>query len=687
MRTLLITEKPSVARDIALVLGNFKRREGYLENDQYVVSWAYGHITSLAEPQEYDPLYEKWRLESLPIIPEKFKLTVTERKQFSVLKKLLKSSDVSVVINACDAGREGCLIFRWIYKAAKATLPVKRLWLSETTSAAVRNALNSMKDGADYDNLFAAAEARAKSDWLVGINATRAFTIIHGKHISEGTSRTVSVGRVQTPTLAIIVQREREIRDFVPVAYWRVIGTFNTETGEKYRGLGIIADESDRFHDELSAKAFLERITETGTVAKVHYEEKAEVPPMLFSLNDLQREANHVYGMTAAHVLDVAQSLYEKKLITYPRTDSRHLSESLGSTLERRIQSALKTVPCSFLPNPLPVLNKRFVDDNKITDHHAIIPTGLQVNGNLRSDERNIYEMICRRFISAFLPPHKYRMMQVITEAGEVFLSKGKATISPGWRELYKTGTEHGEGEENSLPVLIEGQKVSVFDVETVKKETKPPARYTDASILSAMEYAGRFVEDDELAETLKKAGGIGTSATRAAILERLIKVGYVQRVNKSLVPTSKGEKFIDLAPEVLKDVETTAQWETGLTKIEQGELRADEWLSGITELTREIVEAVRGQVSFEEPSRVKPHERHGRKKVDTVKNISSEQSLVNVNKRKSTRNRTSIFCPAPVPVPTISAMKERKMKDRRPAREKGILDDFFTTVLNFFKR
>lgn len=687
MKTLLIAEKPSVARDIAAVLGNFSRRDGYLESDQYVVSWAYGHITSLAEPHEYDPIYEKWRLDSLPIIPEKFKLTVKERKQFSVLKKLLKGSNVSVVINACDSGREGELIFRWIYKAARATIPIKRLWLSETTPAAVKKALSNLKDGADYDNLFAAAEARAKSDWLVGINATRAFTITHGKLISEGANRTVSVGRVQTPTLALIVNRDREIRDFVPVTFWQVIGTFNTEPGERYRGLGITTDGSDRFKDEAVAKAFLERITEIGVVAEVHYEEKTELPPMLFSLNDLQREANRIYGMTAAHSLEVAQLLYEKKYITYPRTDSRHLSESLADTLDKRVKAALRVVECSLFPGQLPKLGKRHIDDSKITDHHAIIPTETVLNGGLYTGEKEIYELICRRFLSTFLEPARYRVMEVITDAGEKFHSKGKAVIIQGWRELYRANSNEGADEEVGLPALKEGQKVKLDDVETVKKVTKPPARYTDASILSAMEHAGRFVDDDELAETLKKAGGIGTPATRAAILERLIKVEYVQRVNKSLTPTSKGERLIDLAPDVLKDVETTAKWETGLSEIEQGEISAGEWLSGIINLTREIVEAVLGQVSTEGSSSVKPTGKPGRKKMTLGKGASSEQTHETDNKEKPFRNRTFRNTPAPAPAPMISNAKERRVKVRRPERDEGILDEFFTKVLGFFKR
>lgn len=589
MKTLLIAEKPSVARDISAVLGRFSRQEGFLENDQYVVSWAYGHITTLAEPKEYDSAFEKWSLENMPVMPDEFKLTVTERKQFSILKKLLKRKDLTNVINACDAGREGELIFRWIYKTAKSALPVKRLWLSETTPTAVIKALNSMKEGSQYDNLYAAAEARAISDWLVGINSTRAFTVKHGELLS--------IGRVQTPTLALIVQREREIRDFIPETYYQVAATFETESKERYQGVLIKDGKPGRYKEETIAKEHVELVTDSGTIVKASYTEKTEPPPMLFNLNDLQREANHVYGMTAAKVLEVAQSLYEKKLITYPRTDSRHLSESLSGTLNRRIETALRAVSLNSLPDFQSNLGPRYVDNAKITDHHAIIPTEMRANGYLSPVESNIYELICRRYLAIFFPPARYRVMEVTTGAGEMFFSKGRAVISYGWRRVYKfSAGEEDEAGGSGLPALNKGQMVKVVDVEVLKKETSPPVRYTDATLLSAMENAGRLVDDKELANTLKKVGGIGTPATRAAILERLIKVNYVQRQKKSLLPTAKGETLIDLVPEVLTNVDTTAEWEDGLHQIEHGEISAEEWLSGIKNLTRDIVEGVKGQ-------------------------------------------------------------------------------------------
>jgi len=594
LKILIIAEKPSVARDIAYTLGKFNKKEGCLENDRYVISWAYGHITTLAEPQEYDPALEKWDLESLPILPAEFKLTVTERKQFSILKKLLNRKDVFQVINACDAGREGELIFRWIYRASGSTLPVKRLWLSETTPAAIREAMRNLKNGDSYDNLYRAAESRAIADWLIGINATRAFSVKHGGLLS--------IGRVQTPTLALVIQREREIRDFKPVPFWQVKAVFETETGQKYQGLGYSGSGEEitfQFKEEAAAKEYASRVKESGSVIKVQYTEKTEQPPALFNLNDLQREVNRVFGMTAAGVLEAAQNLYEKKLLTYPRTDSRHLTESLAGTLEKRIETALKTIPFSSFPEPLPALSKRYVDDSKVTDHHAIIPTAVPAPGDLPEAEKKVYDLVCRRFLSIFLPPAKYRVMEVTTEAGERFFSKGRAVVDRGWREIYNFKPGDGD-KEARLPDLANGQPVKTIDVEVLRKETKPPARYTDASLLSAMENAGRYVDDKELSDTLKTSGGIGTPATRAAIIERLIQVGYIKRQKKALVPAAKGEALIDLVPGVLKSPDMTAEWETGLLRIERNEIMPGEWLSGIKNLTGEVVALARKQEKSE---------------------------------------------------------------------------------------
>lgn len=578
MKTLIIAEKPSVARDIAAVIGGLERQDGYYINAEYVVSWAVGHLVQLADPEIYDPEIKKWDLANLPIIPDKFKLTVIEKtkKQFGVLRGLLRRKDITVVINACDAGREGELIFRWIYKAVGANQPVRRLWLSEMTPSAINEALRTARDGQEYYSLYAAAEARAKADWLVGINATRAFSVKH--------DTLMSVGRVQTPTLALMVSRENEIKYFNPVPYWQVQAKFTADTGD-YVGLGLLG-ESDRFDNESEAREFSSRVLDRGNVVNINKTEKAEAPPTLFNLNDLQKEANRIFGLTALKTLEIAQGLYEKKLITYPRTDSRYLTNSLAGTLAGRIGAAQKQVPFDFFPSPVPFLSKRYIDDAKVTDHHAIITTNMVADG-LAGDELKVYELICRRFISVFLPPYAYSAVEVITQAGERFMSKGREVICRGWREIYNYRKDGDD--ETVLPALNDGQAVSVTDIEVLAKETKPPARYTDASILGAMEHAGRFVEDEDLADVLNSKG-IGTPATRAAVIEKLINVGYIERAKKSLVPTTKGVEAIALMPDKLKVPQTTAEWEDGLARIENGEYCADQWLMGIKTLTTEVV-------------------------------------------------------------------------------------------------
>ncbi|MDA8336342.1 MAG: DNA topoisomerase 3 [Peptococcaceae bacterium] len=602
-KTLVIAEKPSVARDLAACLGRFDKREGFLENGQYIVSWAFGHLLELAEPEDYDPGLKRWDIGSLPVLPGRFKLNVTPsgKKQFGVLKNFLRSDAVDDVINACDAGREGELIFRRICEAAGATKPVRRLWLSEATPAAVKEAFRKLRQGRELDNLAAAAEARSRADWLVGINATRAFTCRHGQLLS--------VGRVQTPTLALVVQREREIRAFTPTPYWEIWAIFQKETGESYRGKWAKGD-TDRILDQGEATALAARLSSQGEVARVEQKETREQPPTLFNLNDLQKEANKKHSLTAKATLDAVQALYERhKLLTYPRTDSRHLTEAIArDTLPGRV-GALAGVPeyAGLIPAKLPVPGKRWVDDAKVTDHHAIIPTAAKPELQaLGKNERLVYDLVVRRFLAIFHPEARYAVTKVTTAvSGENFLSKGRVELDPGWKVVYgrpKEGKgdrgEEGENEEQDLPALTKGEKVSVVGTEIPGKTTKPPPRYTEATLLAAMENAGRFVEDADLAGTLKGAGGIGTAATRAAIIETLITRSYIQREKKTLVPTPKGEGLIDLVPESLKSVELTARWENGLLDIERGGAPAAGWLEDIKNFTREVVQMAREQQS-----------------------------------------------------------------------------------------
>lgn len=605
MRTLVITEKPSVARDIASALGKFARKDGYLENNQMIISWAIGHLLELADAGQYDPTFTKWSLEPLPILPEYFKLQPTKggMQQLKILKQLLASADVAGVVNACDAGREGELIFRRICEWCGSSKPVKRLWLSEATPSAIREAFKKLRDSRELDNLAHAARARAEADWIVGINATRAFSVRHGTLLS--------VGRVQTPTLALVVRREREIRNFRPETYWEVTAIFRKAGGATYRGKWF-ADGESRVKDKPRAEELARavRAAGSGKVLQVDKRARPEAPPQLFNLNDLQKEANRKFGMTAQQTLNAAQSLYEKhKLITYPRTGSRYLTEALArETLPKRL-AALGKCPAygepvhRIKPGSLP--GKRHINDAGVTDHHAIIPTDATPDLEaLNPGERRVYDLVARRFLAMFYPAAVYDETFVVTEAGgENFKSRGRVEVEPGWKSVYKAEDKDEKDEDDTeqpLPPLAEGETVSIEEAKINEKQTKPPKRYTEATLLAAMENAGRLVDDKEMAETLKAAGGIGTPATRAAIIETLIKRGYIERHKKALAPTRRGEALVDLVPEKLKSVELTAQWEEGLERVKEGCADARSWLAGLKEFTREVVAMAKEQAASE---------------------------------------------------------------------------------------
>lgn len=614
---MIIAEKPSVARDIASVLGRFNTKDGYMENGQYVVSWALGHLVELAEPHDYEQGLKEWSFKKLPIIPDPFKLKPsqgTSAKQLPVLKKLMKSSqEIGLIINACDAGREGELIFRRIFTWCGCEKPVKRLWLSEATASAVKKALNSLKDGREMDNLAAAAEARGKADWLIGINATRAFSVRH--------NAVLSVGRVQTPTLAMVVDRERGNRNFKPEKYWELWATFQKNDGRTYRGKWF-RDKEDRLKQKEQAETIAGAITSAGKVARVEQKETQEHPPFLFNLNDLQKESNKRYGLTAQQTLDIAQALYEKhKLLTYPRTDSRHLTADLAKeTLADRL-SALAGAPeyMSLVPERQPALGSRYVDDTKVTDHHAIIPTITRPDLTaLGENERLVYDLVARRFLASFYPEARYGITMIVTASGDQnFVSKGKVELHPGWKAVYISSKHENKGEEEEneqlLPPLAQGEVVSVSDIDIPEKQTKPPARYTEATLLAAMENAGRLVDDKEMAGVLKQSGGIGTPATRAATIERLIKVGYIQRQKKHLVPTQKGETIIDLLPQQVKSPEMTARWEKGLEDIEKGRENPERWIKDIIEVTKELVQLAASQEKTQNISAGRKKEAIGR--------------------------------------------------------------------------
>lgn len=599
MKSLILAEKPSVARDLAGVLGRFNSKDGYLENDEYVITWAIGHLVELAAPEDYNPQLKKWSFETLPILPEKFKLKANPgtKKQFKVVKELLNRSDIGQLICATDAGREGELIFRYIYRLTGCKKPFVRLWLSETTPAAVKKGFANLRSGIEFDRLGHAAQARSQADWLIGINATRSFTVKHNDLLS--------VGRVQTPTLALIVNREHEIRDFVPEPYWELYAEFIKIDGRNYIGRWF-KGKQNRFHDLQTARAMQDRVQgQPAAITSVEEKNITELPPLLFNLNDLQKEANKKYGLPAAKTLELAQSLYEtRKLITYPRTDSRHITAELAKTIPGRLtalSSAAEYMPFAAVAMTAGTPGKRYVDDGKVSDHTALIPTEIKPDlDKLPRDERKIYDLVARRFLAVFFPPAKYKKTTVTTEtAGETFLTTGRAELEKGWKTVYTLAEDKSEeGEETGvIPDLSQGESVRNTKTEIREKETTPPKRYTEASLLAVMEGAGRLLEDKDLKEAMK-GHGLGTPATRAAIIERLIKVGYIERQKKTLIPTTKGETLISLVPDIIKNPELTGQWEKTLADIEAGAADPEEFMTGIKKLTSEIVDLARSQVA-----------------------------------------------------------------------------------------
>lgn len=608
IKELIIAEKPSVARDLAMVLGQFNNREGYLENNNFVVTWAVGHLVALAEPEDYDEKYKKWQMDTLPVIPDTFKLKALPKtaKQLKVIRELIKRQDISDLVNACDSGREGELIFRYIYYITDCRKPFKRLWLSETTPEAVKKAFATLLPGEKMDRLACAAEARSRADWLVGINSTRAFTVKH--------NNLLSVGRVQTPTLALIVNREREITNFVSEPYWELYATFLKADGESYQGKWF-KEDNDRFRSQEAAAEIANKVDgKNAVVALLEEKNESEQPPQLYNLNDLQKEANRKFGMTASRTLEVAQDLYEKKkLLTYPRTDSRHITTELAGTLQKRLQ-ALAAIP-DYAPFAASAKDagtpgKRYVDNGKVSDHTALLPTEIKPElGKLSPEEINIYDLVARRFMAIFFPAAQYKKTRVITEAaGETFITSGRVELFAGWKAIYAAtqgnekaeADQDGEQAEIKLPAIARGERVKTGSSEIMEKKTKPPKRYTEASLLAAMEGAGRFLDDDELKEAMK-GHGLGTPATRAATIERLLHVGYIERKSKSLLPTAKGSSLIDLVPEEIKSPEMTGIWERTLADIEDGKADPKEFMVGITGLTCKIVELARNQKPSEQ--------------------------------------------------------------------------------------
>ena len=583
---LCIAEKPSVARDIAKVIGANKSANGYLEGNGYFVSWVFGHLCALKDPEDYDALWKNWRLEDLPILPEKFGIKLRKdsgvQKQFSIIQELLEKS--TEVINCGDAGQEGELIQRWLLLKAKCTLPVKRLWISSLTEESIKNGFNSLRDAKDFDRLFSAGNARAVGDWMLGINGTRLFT----KKFARDKS-VLSVGRVQTPTLAMIVQRQEEINAFKVEIYWE-LKTIYRETE--------FTCQISRLKNLEKAQKGLEYIEgKLFEITDFEQKETKEGNPKLYDLTSLQVDANSYYGKSADQTLKTAQSLYEKKLITYPRVDTNYLSEDLHPKIHSiltRLTDYQKHVE-PLVTKPIPKLPSVF-DDKKITDHHAIIPTGIIAN-NLSQEESKVFDLICRRFIAVFYPSCTNSSTVVLGKIDELlFKASGKQEIDPGWKVVYKDfqGQKKTKNvkEEHRMPIFVIGES-GPHQPLIHEGRTSPPKPYTEASLLRAMETAGKFVEDEELKEAMKD-NGIGRPSTRASIIETLFRRKYIDKKRKNLFPTENGIRLIGLIQnELLKSPELTGQWESRLRQIEKGQFSGKEFIQDLSIMVRELVDDV----------------------------------------------------------------------------------------------
>jgi len=600
-KIIVLAEKPSVGREIARVLGCHRRQRGYCEGGRYIVTWAMGHLVELAEPAAYNPAYKRWSLSSLPMLPAEMKLQVIPRTkdQYDQISSLLKRPDAFSVVIATDAGREGELVARWILQTAGWKGPVQRLWISSQTDSAIEEGFKNLIPGEVYEHLFQAAETRAEADWIVGMNVTRTLTCRHDTPLSAG--------RVQTPTLAMIVEREEEIEKFTGSEYFTVKADF-----EGIRGSWKGADKSGKITDQSKAEEIARSAEgQTGKVLSVQREEKTEQPPLAYDLTELQREANLRLEFSAKKTLDVLQGLYERhKIVTYPRTDSRYLSNDIVPTLPARLL-ALQQTPYGREAKEVLAMNTaldaRLVNDRKVTDHHAIIPTEEPPRmGSLSADESALYELIVRRFLEVLSPSCRYQTVKLSIEAaGERFEASASEVKQPGWKQysLRSALQDSGEAEELSSAIgsLKEGELRSVSSVEVKREYTRPPARYTEATLLSAMEHAGRFIEDARLKRSIA-GSGIGTPATRADIIEKLLAKYYIEREGRYLKPTAKGRELIHTVPGELRSPELTARWEERLARIAQGDEEPKAFSRDIRRRTEELVSDIKASTAVFSP-------------------------------------------------------------------------------------
>ncbi|MDM5287212.1 DNA topoisomerase III [Peribacillus frigoritolerans] len=595
-KSVVIAEKPSVARDIANVLKCNKKGNGFLEGDKYIVTWALGHLVTLADPEAYDIKYKTWKLEDLPMLPEHMKLVVMKQtgKQFNTVKTQLNRSDVNEVIVATDAGREGELVARWIIDKAKVHKPIKRLWISSVTDKAIKDGFNNLKPGKAYEDLYISAVARSEADWYIGLNATRALTTKFNAQLN--------CGRVQTPTVAMVAAREEEIANFKPQTYYGI----EAQTD----GLNLTwqdASGNSRSFNKEKTDAIVKSLgSKDATVVSIDRKAKKTFAPGLYDLTELQRDGNKLFGYSAKETLNIMQKLYEQhKVLTYPRTDSRYLSSDIVSTLPERLKACAvgeyRSLANKVLSKPIKV-SKGFVDDSKVSDHHAIIPTEGYVNISSFTDkERKIYDLVVKRFLAVLFPAFEYEQLTVQTKIGDQkFIAKGKTVIHSGWKEVYANHFDDEESDDVKEQLLPRIEKDDVLKTKIITQtsgQTKPPARFTEATLLSAMENPTKYMKtnDKKLVDTLKSTGGLGTVATRADIIDKLFNSFlFEKRGGKEIYITAKGRQLLDLVPEKLKSPATTAEWEQKLELIAKGKLKKDVFINEMKDYTKEIVSAIK---------------------------------------------------------------------------------------------
>ena len=596
-KSVVIAEKPSVARDIANVLKCTKKGNGFLEGNQYIVTWALGHLVTLADPETYDQKYKTWNLEDLPMLPDRLKLVVMKQtgKQFNAVKSQLVRKDVSEIIIATDAGREGELVARWIIEKAKVQKPIKRLWISSVTDKAIKDGFHNLKPGKAYESLYASAVARSEADWYIGLNATRALTTKFNAQLN--------CGRVQTPTVAMVAAREEEIKNFQPQTYYGI----EAQTDELKLTWQDSKGNSRSFNKEKIDVIVSSLGRKDATVVSIERKAKKTFSPALYDLTELQRDANKLFGYSAKETLNIMQKLYEQhKVLTYPRTDSRFLSSDIVSTIPERLKACgvgeYRSLTNKILAKPIKA-TKAFVDNHKVSDHHAIIPTEGYVNYSSFTDkERKIYDLVVKRFLAVLFPAFEYEQLTVHAKIGdEKFIAKGKSVIATGWKEVYENRFDEEEStddvKEQLLPRLENGTVLKTRLIMQTSGQTKPPARFTEATLLSAMENPTKYLQthDKKLADTLKSTGGLGTVATRADIIDKLFNSFLLEkRGGKEIYITSKGRQLLDLVPEELKSPATTAEWEQKLELIAKGKMKKETFINEMKQHTKEIVAEIK---------------------------------------------------------------------------------------------